>query len=158
MALFSKIWPQKSNFEKKFKTLFPSSIRLIFHIWPLVAILNFALNEKLLCRLVCMVKSSMPMPNYPNQMNRIQMPSRNVNCGVKFGRCFDLWPPTDIFDFALTDEVVRKLVCRVKKYIHDKFCPNLMNEIQMPSRNGICGVKFGRFWTFDRRQPSWILS
>ena len=27
----------------------------------------------------------------------------------------------------------------------------------MMSRNVICGVKFGRFWTFDRRRPSWIL-
>ena len=27
----------------------------------------------------------------------------------------------------------------------------------MPSRNVICRVKFGRFWTFDRRRPSWIL-
>ena len=32
-----------------------------------------------------------------------------------------------------------------------------MNRIQMPSRNVICRVKFGRFWTFDRRRPSWIL-
>ena len=27
----------------------------------------------------------------------------------------------------------------------------------MPGLNVICGVKFGRFWTFDRRRPSWIL-
>ena len=27
----------------------------------------------------------------------------------------------------------------------------------MPDRNVICGVKFGRFWTFDHRRPSWIL-
>jgi hypothetical protein len=25
------------------------------------------------------------------------------------------------------------------------------------TRNGICGVKFGHFLTFDRPQPSWIL-
>ena len=32
-----------------------------------------------------------------------------------------------------------------------------MNQIQIPSRNVNCGVKFGRFWTFDWRPPSWIL-
>ena len=41
--------------------------------------------------------------------------------------------------------------------IHAKLCPNRLNGIQMPSRNVIYGVKFGRFWTFDRRPPSWIL-
>ena len=35
--------------------------------------------------------------------------------------------------------------------------PNRMNLIQMMSRNVICGIKFGRFWTFDLRWPSWIL-
>ena len=52
-------------------------------------------------------------------------------------------------DFVLTEKILHKLVCMVKKYGHAKFCQNLMNEVQMLSRNVICGVKFGRFWTFD---------
>ena len=69
----------------------------------------------------------------------------------------NFWPQAAILDFALFDKFLRKLVCRVKKYDHDKFCPNLINEIQMPSRNVICGVKFGRFW-LNLCRPYWILS
>ena len=34
---------------------------------------------------------------------------------------------------------------------------NLINEIHMLNRNVICGVKYGRFRTFDPRRPSLIL-
>ena len=57
----------------------------------------------------------------------------------------------------LTDKFLHKLVCRVKKYVYAKFCPNLINEIQMLNRNVISRVKVGRFWTFDPQRPSWIL-
>ena len=32
-----------------------------------------------------------------------------------------LWPPAAILDFVLTDKFLRKLVCRVKKYVHANF-------------------------------------
>ena len=55
------------------------------------------------------------------------------------------------------EKFFRRLVSRVNKYVHAKYCPNRMSRIQMRSRNVICGVKFDRLWTFDRRRPSWIL-
>ena len=80
-----------------------------------------------------------------------------INLWGQIWSILDLWPPAAILDFALTDKFVLKLVIGVKKYVHAIFCPNLMKEIHMPSQNVISGVKFGRFWTFDPRQPSLIL-
>ncbi len=47
----------------------------------------------------------------------------------------DFGPPAAILDFVLTDKFLHKLVSRVKKYVHAKFCTNVMNEIQMASSN-----------------------
>ena len=69
----------------------------------------------------------------------------------------DIWPLAAILDFAINEKFLSRLVLRVKYYVHAKFCPNLMNQIQMPSGNVIYGVKFGRFLTFDLRQTSLIL-
>ena len=60
-------------------------------------------------------------------------------------------------DFEKNEKFFHMLVSKFKQYAHAKFCPNRMNRIQMPSQNVICGVKLGRFWTFDRRPSSGIL-
>ena len=80
------------------------------------------------------------MPNF------VQTDERDPNVEPKcylWGQIWsilDLWPLAAILDFTLTDKFLLKLVSRVKKYVHAKFCPNLMNGIQMPSRNVICGL------------------
>ena len=51
-----------------------------------------------------------------------------------------------ILDIEENEKFFRTVVPRVKKYVHAKFCPNLMKEIHMPSRNVIVGsnlVDFG---------------
>ena len=58
----------------------------------------------------------------------------------------DLWPLAAILNFAINENFLHRLVFRIKKYVHVKFCPNLMNGNQMPSQNVICGsnlVNFG---------------
>ena len=80
----SKIWLQKSHFGSAFGSCLSG-----LDIWPPVAILDFALNEKFLHMYVCRVHAKLS----PNRMNGILMPSRNVICGVYFCRfwTFDLW-------------------------------------------------------------------
>ena len=90
-------------------------------------------------------------------MSRIRMPGRNVIWGVKFGQFWTFDRPAAILDFAINEKLFRSLVPRVKWYVYATFCPNWMSRIRMPGRNVICRVKFGQFWTFDRRRPSWIL-
>ena len=85
------------------------------------------------------------------------MPGRNVICRVKFGQFWTFDRPAAILDFAINEKLFRSLVPRVKWYVYATFCPNWMSRIRMPGRNVICRVKFGQFWTFDRRRPSWIL-
>ena len=90
-------------------------------------------------------------------MSRIRMPGRNVICRIKFGQFWTFDRPAAILDFAINEKLFCSLVPRVKWYVYAKFCPNWMSRIRMPGRNVICRVKFGQFWTFDRRRPSWIL-
>jgi hypothetical protein len=42
-----------------------------------------------------------------------------------------------ILDFAIGQQLFRRLISRVEKYVPSKFCPNRMNGICLPSRNVI---------------------
>ena len=67
-----------------------------FNFWPLVAILNFEKNEKFFCRLVSRVILYVHAKFCPNRTNGIQMPGRNVICGVKIGQFWTFYrrPPS----------------------------------------------------------------
>ena len=127
--------------------------------------LGFWEKSKLFHGLVLMVKDHVHARFCLNLINGIQLPSQNVTsylhplspaslCDKAVHRAF-LWEfktwKCRIFqyvfsgNFALNEQFLYRLVCRIKQYVHAKFCPNLMNEIQMPSHNVICSVKFGRF-------------
>ena len=62
---------------------------------------------------------------------------REPNAEPKILSILDLWSPAIILDFAVNEKFLRRIVWKVKLYVNAKFCPNLMNGNQMPSRNVI---------------------
>ena len=110
-------------------------------------------NQKHLHQLINRVKQYVHAKFCQNQMNRSSMLSRNGICGVKVGQLltFDRWQPSWILERK--QKRLHQLITRFKWYVHVKFCENQINGSRMQSRNGICGVKFGQFFTFDGRRP-----
>ena len=83
MQNFVQIW--WTGTKCRAKMWFVGQIWSILDLWPLAAILNFAINEKFLHRLVFMVKEYVHAKICQNQTNRNCLLCQNVVLGVNFG-------------------------------------------------------------------------
>ena len=80
----------------------------ILDLWPPAAILDFALTDKFVLKLVIGVKKYVHAIFCPNLMKEIHMPSQNVIVGSNWS-ILDIWTPAAILHFAINKKFLNML-------------------------------------------------